>query len=140
MARAAKTTIVEVEEIVPAGSLSPEEIHLPGVYVDRLVKGQKYEKRIERRTLTKPASEKKDEKSNPALEMRQRIIKRAACEFKDGMYANLGIGMPMLASNYIPKGMKVNLQSENGILGLVSILSFFKIISVSRDKIIQIFN
>ena len=52
--------------------------------------------------------------------MRERIIRRAALEFKDGMYANLGIGMPMLASNYIPEGMVVRLQSENGILGLVS--------------------
>ncbi len=52
--------------------------------------------------------------------MRNRIIKRAALEFKDGMYANLGIGMPMLASNYIPKGIKIHLQSENGVLGLVS--------------------
>lgn len=39
-------------------------------------------------------------------------------ELKDGMYANLGIGIPMLASNYIPKDIKVTLQSENGILGL----------------------
>ena len=53
-------------------------------------------------------------------DMRERIIRRAALEFKDGMYANLGIGMPMLASNYIPEGMVVRLQSENGILGLVS--------------------
>ena len=52
--------------------------------------------------------------------MRERIIRRAALEFKDGMYANLGIGMPMLASNYIPEGMVVRLQSENGVLGLVS--------------------
>ena len=54
--------------------------------------------------------------------MRERIIRRAALEFKDGMYANLGIGMPMLASNYIPEGMVVRLQSENGVLGLVSYL------------------
>ena len=51
--------------------------------------------------------------------MRNKIIRRAALEFYDGIYANLGIGMPMLASNYIPEGMTVHLQSENGVLGLV---------------------
>ncbi|CAF4416711.1 unnamed protein product, partial [Adineta steineri] len=49
---------------------------------------------------------------------RERIIRRAALEFTDGMYANLGIGIPMLASNFIPNGLTVHLQSENGILGL----------------------
>lgn len=47
MARAAKITIAEVEEIVPVGCLQPDEIHLPGIFVDRLIMGEKYEKRIE---------------------------------------------------------------------------------------------
>jgi 3-oxoacid CoA-transferase subunit A len=50
MATAAKLTIAEVEEIVPVGSLDPEHIHTPGIYVNRIIQG-KFEKRIERRTL-----------------------------------------------------------------------------------------
>ena len=53
MAMAGKITIAEVEELVPAGELDPDQIHLPGIYVHRIFKGEKYEKRIEQRTVRK---------------------------------------------------------------------------------------
>ncbi len=49
---------------------------------------------------------------------RNGIAKRAAQELKDGYYVNLGIGMPTLVANYVPEGMTVWLQSENGLLGM----------------------
>ncbi len=52
MATAAKTTIAEVEELVEVGTLDPAHIHTPGIYVSRIFKGDKYEKRIERRTVS----------------------------------------------------------------------------------------
>ena len=51
MAAAGKITIAEVEELVPAGELDPNEIHTPGIYVKRIFKGTNYEKRIEQRTV-----------------------------------------------------------------------------------------
>ena len=55
-AMAGKLTIAEVEQIVPVGELDPDQIHLPGIYVHRLVKGERYEKRIEKATTRKRGS------------------------------------------------------------------------------------
>ena len=53
MAMAGKITIAEVEELVPAGELDPNNIHTPGIYVHRIFQGKNYEKRIEQRTVRK---------------------------------------------------------------------------------------
>jgi 3-oxoacid CoA-transferase subunit A len=53
MAMAGKITIAEVEELVPAGELDPDQIHTPGIYVHRIFQGSNYEKRIEQRTVRK---------------------------------------------------------------------------------------
>uniref|UniRef100_A0A673Z2G0 Succinyl-CoA:3-ketoacid-coenzyme A transferase n=1 Tax=Salmo trutta TaxID=8032 RepID=A0A673Z2G0_SALTR len=92
MCKAAKVTIVEVEEVVDVGTFSEEDIHIPSIYIHRIVKGDCYEKRIEKPNLS----------AYPGF----------------GICTNLGIGIPMLASNFIQPDITVHLQSENGILGL----------------------
>ena len=103
---------------MPVGTLEPDAIHTPCVYVDRLLVAQP-ERRIERRTvsLERSAESAPIEPGTPAAR-RESIARRAGLEFRDGMFVNLGIGMPMLASNFVPKGVSVVLQSENGLLGL----------------------
>ena len=51
MCGASKITVAEVEELVPAGELDPNQIHIPGIFVQRIFQGEKYEKRIEQRTV-----------------------------------------------------------------------------------------
>lgn len=90
MAKAAKITIAEVEEIVNVGEINPDEVHLPGIYVDKIIKGELFEKKIEKLTVQK-LSDSKDSiiKKNPAAERRERIARRAALEFRNGMYGIL---------------------------------------------------
>ncbi|KAJ4392845.1 hypothetical protein N0V85_006806 [Neurospora sp. IMI 360204] len=121
MGRNAKVTIVEAEHIVEPGEIPPEAVHLPGIYVQRVIQSTA-EKKIEKFTFAKDPNDPEAKKaalgSGETANKRERIVRRAAKEFKNGMYANLGIGMPMLAPNFVEEGVEVLLQSENGILGL----------------------
>src|SRR5207244_926494 len=105
-----KVCVAEVEELIEVGQLDPDQIHTPGIYVDRIIQGPRYEKRIEFRTVAGTVSNK----DSPA---REQMVRRAAQELRDGYYVNLGIGIPTLVANYIPENINVTLQSENGLLG-----------------------
>lgn len=120
MGRAARLTIVEADEIVPAGTIHPDSVDLPSIFVDRIVQS-KADKKIE--VLKTRSADETDDASlhstdSPALQRRNRIAKRAAKELKQGFYVNLGVGMPTLAPAYLPKDTKVWIQSENGLLGM----------------------
>ena len=121
MAAAGKITIAEVEKLVPVGKLDPNNIHVSGIYVQRIFQGKNYQKRIEQRTISKPEAVVETKKASNTegygLDKNQ-IAQRISQELKDGFYVNLGIGIPTLVANYIPKDMNVVLQSENGLLGI----------------------
>lgn len=119
MGRNAKMTIVEAENIVDVGDIDPGAVHLPGIYVKRVIQSTA-EKKIEKYTFAKEGdgADMSALGKGETAGKRERIVRRAAKEFKNGMYANLGIGMPMLAPNFVDSSVEVQLQSENGILGL----------------------
>ncbi len=111
-AKSGRITVAEVEEVVEIGELDPHQVHVPGNYVDRILISSHLEKPIEQRTLAGKMTVKG---FTPAREWQARRISK---EFTDGMYANLGIGMPTLVANYIPDNITVTLHAENGLMGV----------------------
>ncbi|OAA55457.1 Coenzyme A transferase [Cordyceps fumosorosea ARSEF 2679] len=116
MAKAAKLTIVEAENIVEIGEINPDDVDLPGIFVDRVVPATA-EKKIEILKIQEAQTGGSSEQSEHQVR-RDRIGKRASQELQEGFYVNLGVGIPTLAANYIPEGRTVWLQSENGMLGM----------------------
>ncbi len=115
MAQSAATTIVEVEERVYLGGLDPNRIDIPGIFVDRVIRAPKVVKWAQ----DEPGNVAKRERESRPLQglTRELIGLRAAKELKDGMHVNLGIGIPVFVSNFIPDGLEIVLHSEQGVLG-----------------------
>lgn len=111
IATCGKLCVAEVEELVGVGELDPDQIHTPGIYVNRIFQGHNYEKRIEF-----PTTAESDTKGVSVG--RELMAQRAAKELQDGFYVNLGIGIPTLVANHVPENIDITLQSENGLLGI----------------------
>ena len=124
MATAASCTIVEVEEIVPAGELDPDQIHIPGIYVHRMIRipagGVKHAPRPAAPATAPTAPSVSTEPVSPPEKRRLtrvEMAERLANEFQDGWIVNLGLGMPTMCSDHVPPGREVIFHSENGVIG-----------------------
>ncbi|KAK0625400.1 hypothetical protein B0T17DRAFT_492127 [Bombardia bombarda] len=122
MAKAARLSIVEAENIVEIGEIDPNDVDLPGIFIDRIVPATAAAQvEILKTRSAVEGGGKEGEKGAAvpdALVRRNRIARRAAKELKHGFYVNLGVGIPTLAPSFLPAGEQVWIQSENGILGM----------------------
>lgn len=119
MGMAAKVTIAEVEQLVPAGEIDPDEVHLPGVFVQKIFCGKTFDNPLEKVTLAQPEGSGGGE-VRPAKKplSRRQMAWRAAQLLPDGGYVNLGIGVPTLVADYLPAERGIRLHSENGVMGV----------------------
>ncbi len=126
MASAATTTVVQVDEIVPLGSLDPETVVTPGIFVEprrrggraRLARGRCL-RRGSRPGGPAPRSRRIERSSRMSTRIsRDELAQRIAADIPEGAYVNLGIGAPTLVANFLPDDLEIILHTENGLLGM----------------------
>jgi 3-oxoacid CoA-transferase len=118
IAMAAHFTIVQAHEIVEPGELDPNEVHVPGVFVDAIVHVSREDEipppvRIRSTRVPPPPGEEPVQIGWT----REQIAENIGNDIGQGWYINLGVGMPILAAKYVDPGKDVIMHMENGILG-----------------------
>jgi 3-oxoacid CoA-transferase len=118
-AKAATVVIAEVDEIVETGDLGPDQVDLPGIYVDRVVRSPVPRKPVWREP--RPEDDRREYLGRPGLAPRDVGAKIAAL-LPEHSYVNLGVGLPTLVSDHL-RGRDIVLHTENGLLGYDARLS-----------------
>jgi len=117
MAAASKVTIAEVDEIVPIGSFAPEDVKIPGIYVDRIVlRDQELSREEEAAEIERRRRRPVPQEGRIGLSQDLMAL-RVAQLLKPGQYVNLGMGIPTRVANFISPESGIVMHAENGLLG-----------------------
>ena len=117
MAAASKVTIAEVDEIVPIGTFAPEDVKIPGIYVDRIVlRDQELSKEEEAAEIVRRQRRSVPQEGRVGLSQ-ELMAMRVAQMLQPGQYVNLGMGIPTMVANFISPESGIIMHAENGLLG-----------------------
>ena len=117
IAAASKVTIAEVDEIVQVGEIAPEDVRIPGIYVDRIVL---HDKALDEETEGRERQRRERSRVLPEDHVgltSELMALRVAQMLQPGQYVNLGMGLPVLIANFVTPESGVLLHAENGFLG-----------------------
>ena len=114
MATAGKFVIAEVESLVSPGTFDPDHIQTPGIHIDAICLTNSNGAKIFEDLRNSPPSPYPSSSPSKILSPKEKIAHRCAQEIKNRMYVNIGIGIPTLVPNFIPKSISPIMHSENG--------------------------